>query len=72
LIANSFRSKDNATTESEKLKSKGYKSTVLPINENGVYQVTYESYATFEEAKIYENRLLSNNEKAWVLTLELK
>jgi hypothetical protein len=72
LIANSFHSKDNAKKESENLKSKGYKSTVLPINENGVYQVTYESYATFEEAKIYEKRLLSNNEKAWVLTLELK
>ncbi len=72
LIANSFRSRENAITESERLKSKGYKSTVLPINENGVYQVTYESYATFEEAKIYEKRLLSNNEKAWVLTLELK
>jgi hypothetical protein len=72
LIANSFHSKDNAKKESENLKSKGYKSTVLPINENGVYQVTFESYATFEEAKIYEKRMLSNDEKAWVLTLELK
>jgi CCDC81-like prokaryotic HU domain 2/CCDC81-like prokaryotic HU domain 1 len=72
LIAYTSHQKEDALMKSEKLQLKGYKSTVLPMDENGNFQVTYESYTTFDEAKKNELSVKPLNENAWVLTKELK
>lgn len=73
IIAISFHNKEIAEKESESLRKSGYKSTVLPLNNNGLYHVTYESFSNKDEAKEAELKIKNDKYPApWILTQEFK
>lgn len=68
LVAGAFQSAKNANKKVNQLKGKGYDSRVLGLNNWGLTQVGFESFATKEEAKTALNQIKKSGYKdAWLL-----
>lgn len=68
VVSGVFKNQENAQKEANHLIKLGYNAKVLPVNENGSFPVVYNSYATYNEAKIAEFDIEnSQNPDAWVL-----
>lgn len=68
IVASAFRSADNAATEVQKLKAKGYENaSFLDKNKYGMYPVLYGSFSTQEEAQNHLRKIHhSVNREAWI------
>ncbi len=68
VVSGVFKNQENAQKEANHLIKLGYNAKVLPVNENASFPVVYNSYATYNEAKIAEFDIEnSQNLDAWVL-----
>ncbi|KOS08366.1 sporulation protein [Flavobacterium akiainvivens] len=71
IIAGAFKSEENADKAVAELKTKGFKSQRLAPTKYGLYPVTYNSFATRQEANAGMKELHKTTDPgAWVLTIE--
>lgn len=72
IVFGSFRSESNAEKAMKELESQGYKSRILPKNNQDLYPVVYGSYATYTEAQYEATQIQTTKDKnAWLLIEEL-
>ncbi len=72
IVFGSFRSESNAEKAKQELENQGYKSRILPKNDQDLYPVVYGSYATYTEAQYEATQIQTTKDKnAWLLIEEL-
>lgn len=72
IVFGSFRSESNAEKAKQELENQGYKSRILPKNDQDLYPVVYGSYATYTEAQYDATQIQTTKDKnAWLLIEEL-
>ena len=71
IIAGAFGVKSNADNLYNKLLSKGYNPTKLPLNDKGLIPISFENFSNRKEAVIALRQLqISENKDAWIFVLE--
>lgn len=72
IIAGAFKSKANAQKAANELTAKGFKPEIFEKNKFGLFTVSYNSYATLEEAQTNMAQIhRSHDRDAWLLIKEL-
>ena len=69
LVAGAFNNERNANNLMNKLQSESYNSEIIGTNKNGLIRVSYDCFATKEEALIELEKLKSKNKSSWILSL---
>lgn len=69
LIAGAFGKKDNAEKLVKKLKAENYNSSIVGTTKGGLIRVSFDSFATKEEANLALDILKSENKSSWILSL---
>jgi cell division protein FtsN len=73
IVAGAFREPENATKRVGQLQRKGFNSRVIGVNKYGLHNVTFESYATREEALVALSDLKQKGyATAWLLSGNLE
>lgn len=69
LIAGAFGNKNNAEKLVKKLKAENYNSSIVGTTKGGLIRVSFDSFATKEEANLALGILKSENKSSWILSL---
>ena len=69
LIAGAFGKKNNAEKLVKKLKAENYNSSIVGTTKGGLIRVSFDSFATKEEANLALGILKSENKSSWILSL---
>ena len=69
IVAGAFNNERNANNLMNKLQSESYNSEIIGTNKNGLIRVSYDCFATKEEALIELEKLKSKNKSSWILSL---
>jgi nucleoid DNA-binding protein len=67
IILASFRIKENADNYAETLRQKTYNSSVIFLNDKGLYVVSCNSYPSQQAAELALSGIKSENPEAWIL-----
>lgn len=72
IIAGAFKSKANAQKAADELTAKGFSPEIFEKNKFGLFTVSYNSYASLEEAQQNMSKIhRSHDRDAWLLIKEL-
>ncbi len=72
IVAGAYRIEKNANKKIKRLKAQGYNAHIIGVNQYGLHQVVYNSYATRNEADNALQNIRENTDQgAWLLIQDL-